>query len=103
MSERTFKRSARRLLESQGVPCTLTRYNGGEVVADLHVHLSRDVEFTTAGETQTPERRTEVEMLTEDVGTLKKRDVIDVGAQSWVVEEKLSNDGYTVRAVVIEE
>lgn len=103
MSERTFKRSARRLLESQGLPCTLTRYSDGAVLADLHVHLSRDVEFTTAGETQTPERRTEAEMLTEDVGNLKKRDVIEVGAERWVVEEKLSNDGYTVRAVVIEE
>ena len=102
MSERTFKRSARRLIETQGVPCTLTRHEGGEVVSDIYVHLSRDVEFVSAGETQTSGVRTEAEMLTEDVGALKKRDVIEVGVEQWRVEGKLANDGYTVRVVVIE-
>lgn len=102
MSERTFKRSARRLLESQGVPCTLTRASGGATITDLFVHLSRDVEFVSVGDTDTSETRNEAEMLTEDVGTLKKRDVIAIGAESWRVERKLANDGYTVRVVVSE-
>jgi len=102
MSERTFKRSARRLLESQGVPCTLTRDSDGSQVTDVYVHLSRDVEFVSAGETQTSETRNEAEMLTEDVVTLKKKDVIEIGSESWRVERKLANDGYTVRVVVSE-
>src|SRR5690554_5986873 len=96
MSEKTFKRSARRLLDRLGVPCTLTRYAGGEVIEDLRVHLSRDVELTAAGDTETGE------VLTEDVGTLKKRDVIEVGLEQWRVESKISNDGYTIRVVVSE-
>lgn len=102
MSEKTFKRSARRLLDRLGVPCTLTRYAGGEVIEGLRVHLSRDVELTAAGDTETGEVRTEAEMLTEDVGTLKKRDVIEVGLEQWRVESKISNDGYTIRVVVSE-
>lgn len=102
MSERTFKRSARRLLESQGVPCTLNRSVDNSQVTDVYVHLSRDVEFVSVGETQTSETRNEAEMLTEDVGTLKKKDLIEIGSESWRVERKLANDGYTIRVVVSE-
>lgn len=103
MSDRTFKRSARRLLERLGEPCTLTRYSGGAVVSDLLVHISRDVEAVSPGEGETTERRTEAEMLVEDVGDLKKRDVIALGdSTEWAVAGKVANDGYTVRVVVSE-
>ncbi|WP_339799661.1 hypothetical protein [uncultured Marinobacter sp.] len=102
MSDRHFKKSARRILQSMGTLGNLHRYSGGSV-ADVLIHISRDVQIVTAGETETAETRDEAELLTEEVGALKKRDEIHVGAQIWRVESKIANDGYTIRVVVSEQ
>src|SRR5690554_6464315 len=103
MSEKTFKRSARRLLDRLGVPCTLKPYSGAADITDCKVHISRDIEVVSPGQSERSERRSEAEMLVEDVGNLKKRDLITVGADVWRVESKVANDGYTVRVVVSEQ
>jgi hypothetical protein len=41
-------------------------------------------------------------MLVDDVGDLKKRDLIHTETTVWRVESKVANDGYTVRVVVSE-
>lgn len=102
MSDRYFKKSARRILQSMGVIGDLHRYSGGNV-ANVLVHISRDVQAVSAGETETMELRDEAELLTEEVGTLKKRDEIHIGAQIWRVESKIANDGYTIQVVVSEQ
>jgi hypothetical protein len=102
MSDRQFKKSARRILKSMGVLADLYRYDG-TTVAGVLVHISRDVQATSAGETDTMELRDEAELLTEEVGTLKKRDEIHIGPQIWRVESKIANDGYTIQVVVSEQ
>lgn len=103
MSDKTFKRSAKRILARLGEPCTLTQYNGGAVIEDCLVHISRDVEVVSPGNSETTELRNEAEMLVEQVGDLKKRDVIDTVTEQWTVAKKIANDGYTIRVIVSEE
>lgn len=103
MSDKTFKRSARRILERLGQPCVLTKHNNGGSFDGYLVHISRDVEVVSPGNSETTELRNEAEMLVEDVGDLKKRDVIDTGAEQWTVAKKIANDGYTIRVIVSEE
>lgn len=102
MSDRQFKKSARRILKSMGVTGDLYRRDGS-TVADVLVHISRDVQATSAGETETLELRDEAELLTEDVCSLKKRDQIHIGSTVWQVESKIANDGYTIQVVVSEQ
>tara|TARA_R110001592_G_scaffold330758_3_gene613059 strand:- start:2278 stop:2586 length:309 start_codon:yes stop_codon:yes gene_type:complete len=102
MSDRHFKKSARRILKSMGVLSDLYRYDGSNV-ADVLVHISRDVQASSAGETETIELRDEAELLTEEVGNLKKRDQIHIGPTIWQVESKIANDGYTIQVVVSEQ
>lgn len=102
MSDRHFKKSARRILKSMGVMGDLYRQDGS-TVANVLVHISRDVQVASAGETETMELRDEAELLTEEVGTLKKRDQIHIGPAIWQVESKIANDGYTIQVVVSEQ
>ena len=44
--------------------------------------------------------RNEAEMLVEQVGDLKKRDVIETSTEQWTVAKKIANDGYTIRVIV---
>ncbi|WP_027853848.1 hypothetical protein [Marinobacterium litorale] len=100
--DKTFKRHARRLLVKTGEPCDFERYHPQETITSVLVRIDRDVEVVSAGETETTEYRNEAEMLVDDVGDLKKRDRIHTETSEWYVESKISNDGYTVKAVVTE-
>lgn len=102
MSKSIFQKASRRLLISLGEPSDLQRHETGEVVSECWVHVSRDIEFQSAGQTETAERRNEAEMLVAEVGDLKKRDRIFTEDAHWLVESKISNDGFTVKVVVSE-
>jgi hypothetical protein len=102
MSEKTFKRAARRLMQSMGVVGDLYR-SDGTTVANVLLHISRDVTVVSPGQSETSELRNEAEMLVEDVCNLRKRDQIVYGQEVWQVESKVANDGYTIRVVVSEQ
>lgn len=101
--DKTMKRAARRNLIRCGEPCDLEKYGVTEIIENVLVHIMRDVERVSAGDTDTLERRTEAEMLVADVGDLKKRDLIHTEMTTWRVEAGIANDGYTVRVVVSED
>jgi hypothetical protein len=101
--EKTMKRAARRNLVRCGEPCDLEKYGVTELIENVLVHIMRDIQLVSAGDTDTAERRTEAEMLVDDVGDLKKRDLIHTETTVWRVESKVANDGYTVRVVVSED
>lgn len=100
--DKTMRRAARRNLVRCGEPCDLERHDPDELLENVLVHIMRDVERTTPGNTETLERRTEAEMLVEDVGDLRKRDQIHTESTIWHVDAGIANDGYTVRVVVSE-
>ena len=100
MSDKTFKRSAKRILARLGEACTVTQHSGGAVIEQCLVHISRDVEVVSPGHSETTELRNEAEMLVEQVGDLKKHDVIETGTEQWTVAKKIANDGYTIRVIV---
>lgn len=102
MSKKTFQRASRRLLASMGEQSDLEKHSSGDVIEGCWVHISRDIEFQSSGQTETTERRTEAEMLVEEVGDLRKRDRIHTEDSTWLVESKISNDGFTVKVVVSE-
>ena len=101
--DKTMKRAARRNLVRCGEPCDLEKPGVSELIENVLVHIMRDVELVSAGDTDVAERRTEAEMLVADVGDLKKRDLIHTELTTWKVEAGIANDGYTVRVVVSEE
>lgn len=99
--DRALHRGARRVIKAAGEQVMLIRKTG-EKVSGVWAHISRDIEYTE-GETQTSNYRDEVEMLVAEVCNLVKGDVLltETG-DTWTIEKRLSNDGYTVSAVVMD-
>lgn len=99
--DRALKRCAKRTVSAAGEEVTLIRRDGTNL-ACVWAHIIRDIELTE-GETRTGEFRNEVEMLVAEVCELKRGDkILTEDGEIWKIEERLANDGYTCRAVIME-
>lgn len=99
--DRALNRCAKRTIKAAGEQVMLTLREGGHLL-DVWAHIIRDIELTE-GETKTGEFRNEVEMLVAEVCELTRGDKIVTSTGTvWKIEERLANDGYTCRAVIME-
>lgn len=75
------------------------RHQNGEVVS---TDVIRDPDVLIVGpfESDSAERRTEIEMLRADVGVPLRGDVIVIGEANYEVQDLLDDDGMVVRVTV---
>jgi hypothetical protein len=99
--DRALHRAAKRTISAAGEQVMLTLREGGNLL-NVWAHITRDIELTE-GETRTGEFRNEVEMLAAEVSELTRDDKIVTGTGTvWKIEERLANDGYTCKAVIMD-
>jgi len=96
-----LKAAARRVINAAGEPVLVSKKNGHKL-PDVWVHIQTDAEFTN-DETKTVDYRTEVEVMKDDVLKLSRGDeIVTEDERLFRVEEKLQDDGITIRAVLLE-
>lgn len=99
--DNALSRAIRRSLIGFGESVTIST-KAGDRLMDITVHIETDVEFTD-GETQTLDKRHELEVMLADVGELKRGDEVHTTKQKvWRIERTIENNGSTQKCQIME-